>query len=504
MPRATFRLALLLTAPLLAALPNAWAQSPAPPQAQPEQQAQPTTPQEKPTQAGAPTSEQGFWNRGTLFGDPLGLRAWLASKGIALQIQETSEVFGNVHGGARRDVVYEGVTQASVGFDFEKLGLWKGGSVLISALQIHGRGASTNLVGGPPVNVVSNIEATRSTRLYDAYFEQRLFGDRVSFRIGQVRADDEFLLSQYGAGGTAEDPNGYAFANANTLFINGTFGLPALQNSDLLSGGPAYPLATPGARLRVRPTPEITLLAAVFDGNPGGTGIGLDPQARNRNGLLFPTRDGVLAFVEAQYALFQAKDAPWLPGTYRVGAWFHNGGYADARFAANGRSLADPAGGGVPLRHHGNHGFYGMFDQLMLQTGESRDQAIGVFARVMGAPDDRNLLGFYVNGGLTWKGPIPGREADSLGFGVAHAVYSDRTRGLDRDVGAFDPSGFHPVRNNETVFELSYQYQAAGWLTVQPDAQWILNPGGGVPDPLAPSRRLRDAFLVGLRAAVTF
>ena len=443
-----------------------------------------------------------LWSRSTLFGDPGGLRSGLAARGISFQLQEISEVLGNVSGGVRRGVVYEGVTQTTLGFDLEKLGLWRGGSVLISALQIHGRGASVNLLGNP-IHSVSGIEATRATRLYDAYFEQKLFGGRVSIRIGRMRADDEFLISQYGPNGGPDDPNAYAFASANALFVNATFGFPALLQNDLLSGGPAFPLAVPGIRLRIQPIPAITLLAAVFNGDPAGPGNG-DPQQRNRGGILFPLRDGILAFAEAQYAVNQAHDAPGLPGTYRVGGWFHNGAYADQRYGADGLSLADPASNGLPRGHRGTYGFYAMFDQMVLQTGKSRDQGIGVFARAMGTPGDRNLINFYLNGGITWKGPIPGRANDSLGFGVAYAVFGGHVRGLDRDVAAFDPSGFHPVRGSETVFELTYQYQATGWMAIQPDIQWIVHPAGGVPDPFNPGRRVRDSLLLGVRTAITF
>ena len=55
----------------------------------------------------------------------------------------------------------------------------------------------------------------------------------MDVKIGQIAADQEIMVTQYGG-----------------LFINATFGWPALPTADLPSGGPAYPLATPGTRLR--------------------------------------------------------------------------------------------------------------------------------------------------------------------------------------------------------------------------------------------------------------
>jgi porin len=46
--------------------------------------------------------------------------------------------------------------------------------------------------------------------------------------------------------------------------------------------------------------------------------------------------------------------------------------------------------------------------------------------------------------------------------------------------------------------------QLTGWWQVQPDFQYIFNPGGGIPNPLAPSRKIGDAAVIGLRTAITF
>ena len=54
------------------------------------------------------------------------------------------------------------------------------------------------------------------------------------------------------------------------------------------------------------------------------------------------------------------------------------------------------------------------------------------------------------------------------------------------------------------MLELTYQAQFAPWLQVQPTAQYVFNPLGGVPDPVNPAHRLRDALVLGVRTGVTF
>jgi porin len=62
----------------------------------------------------------------------------------------------------------------------------------------------------------------------------------------------------------------------------------------MTSGGPAYPLATPGERLAVKPTDQLTVLAAVFSGDPAGKDYNDVPQACNRHGTTFSFSGGSL------------------------------------------------------------------------------------------------------------------------------------------------------------------------------------------------------------------
>ena len=43
-----------------------------------------------------------------------------------------------------------------------------------------------------------------------------------------------------------------------------------------------------------------------------------------------------------------------------------------------------------------------------------------------------------------------------------------------------------------------------GWWQLQPDFQYVFNPSGGIANPNAPSRRVADAAVVGLRTAISF
>jgi len=143
---------------------------------------------------------------------------------------------------------------------------------------------------------------------------------------------------------------------------------------------------------------------------------------------------------------------------------------------------------------------YGVIDQMLWRGAQS---SASVFVRGGFSPSDRNLLSWYVDGGVGFKGLFPGRADDTLTLGVAHSKISKDAAALDQDTLALDGPPY-PIRNAETVFELSYIAQLAPWWTLQPDIQYIVRPGGNVPDPIDPTRTVENAFVIGVRTTITF
>lgn len=433
-------------------------------------------------QTEAETPDQ-LWQRATLTGDWGGLRSSLQDLGIKFGLQEQGELWANLAGGARRGVVYTGLTTGSVTVDLEKLAGWSGATFFVNAYQIHGRGPSANLVGN--FQAVSNLEATRDTKLYQLWIEQQLLGGRLIVRIGQEGANDQMMNTQYGA-----------------LFLNSSFGFPALTAIDLPSGAPNYPLATPFVRGEFHATDAFTVTAAVFNGDPAPPGSG-DPQLRDRGGTAFRLNDHVLAVGEIWYSVNPGPgDAAGLPGTYKLGAWYHSGHFADQLLDTTGRSLANPAGSGVPRSHSTGFAVYGIVDQMIWSKSGSKDRGIGVFLLVIGAPEAFNLTNVFIAGGLNWKGPFAGRENDAFGFGVSYLGISPATRRFGSDVVAFTGVG-SPYRGSETVVEATYQYQVAPWWSLQPDVQVVVNPGAGIPSSVSKGP-LKDAVIGGIRATIVF
>ncbi len=452
----------------------------------------------------SPATPDGLWQRSNLLGDIGGVRPFLDTYGVSFGVLETSEVLGNVTGGVRRGADYDGLTEMSLGVDTEKAFGWHGGTFNVSALQIHGRNLSADNLS--TLQTASGIEADRATRLWELWYQQAFLDGKFDVKIGQQSLDQEFITSQ-----------------GSSLFINTAMGWPALPSLDLYAGGPAYPLSSLGVRLRAQPADTITVLGGAFDDNPPGGPFTDDSPLRGaeRSGTRFNTGTGALFIGEIQYALNPPSSgvpqtgapapgqlvtqppAPGLPGVYKLGAYYDTGAYPDQRFDSAGLSLANPASSGSHLMRHGNFGIYGVMDQVIWRPDPQGARALGVFARIMGGPGDRNVLNFALNAGITLKAPIAGRDNDTIGLGYGLARISNAASDLDNDINGFSQAAI-PIRSSEHFIELMYLAQLAPWWTVQPDLQYVFRPGGGIANPLVPDQRIQNELVLGLRTGVTF
>jgi porin len=365
---------------------------------------------------------------------------------------------------------------------------WEGGTVHFNTFAIHGRGLSRYNLGN--IFTASDIEALSTVRLSEAWYEHN-FGNRVYIRAGQLAADQEFLTSKLAG-----------------LFINGTFGWPGITGVNLPSGGPAYPFAAPGARIKITPTgkEDITLLAAIFDGDPAGPGAD-DPQRRNRFGVNFRLRDPPFIMGEAQFKYGSVKDGSLPPGTIKFGVWEHLGRFNDLRLSVEGISTADPSSSGIPLVRRGNNGIYGVVNQMIYHVAgaEEEEKGVGIFTRVSGSPADRNLMSFYIDAGVNFTGMLPGRPDDAFGLAGAYGRISPNASLLDQETNFFNMA-FGPVRKYEALIEATYQAQIMTGWSIQPNFQYIFHPGGNIPNPNDPTgaNAIHNAAVVGLRSTIKF
>ena len=98
-------------------------------------------------------------------------------------------------------------------------------------------------------------------------------------------------------------------------------------------------------------------------------------------------------------------------------------------------------------------------------------------------------MAFYFDTGLTYKGLIPTRDGDTFGVAFAYAKLSSGAlqQGSSESAGGLGA---------EMALEATYLTQITKWLSLQPDLQFIINPGG--------NKGLSNALVIGGRLSITF
>jgi len=381
------------------------------------------------TSACCDSGECGVLQRDFLLGSWDGKRSALEEKGLSFELVYTGELATNHEGGLKRGSVYLGNVDLTATVDTEKAGLWKGGTFFVYLLNNHGGGPTQDYIGD--LQTASNIEAPNATRLYELWYEHRFEGESpLSLLVGQHDMNSEFNVTEYGG-----------------LFLNSSFGI----GSDISLNTPVsiFPLAAPAVRLKWEPTETSYLMAAAYDGYPGDPSHDKDPSDWH-----ISSNDGAMTILEIGHNHSEEKEEGVLPSTWKAGLWYNTDEFED---------VADTDGSGNPVEHSGNYGAYLLIDQKVFS--DEKGGEMGVFLQAGGTPDDRNLVDFYLGGGIHYQGLIPGRGEDVFGLAVARASISDK---LGRNSA---------MESHETTVELTYRAQITPWLAVQPDLQFIRNPG---------------------------
>lgn len=422
--------------------------------------------------------------RETLTGDWGGLRTELASKGVDITVNYIGEGLRVVSGGIKRSNSYQGQIELSIDTDLEKAFGWKGGKFHVTAYNLHNKGGIIAEKSGS-ISDPSNISGLRSNRLFTLWLEQNFLDDRLSIRAGQLAADEEFFTSP-----TAEG------------LINGTFGWASLLSENMTQGGPAYPLTSPGLRLKLQPTENLTAMVGLFSDYPAGRQCLSEPQECNRHGFKFSRKGSPLWVGELQYGINQGEDSHNLAGVYKIGAWYSRNMFDDMYYGLNKSgatvSIHNPAMD-KPFQHKGNWGVYGVVDQTVWN---SNSRSMSVFLRGGLSPKNRNLVSYYADAGLGFKGLISGRPDDTLTIGVAYTKISPEARNADRYASHFTNTSYI-ARNSEIAYELNYAAQITPWLTLQPNLQYIVRPNGGQ-NPTNADNKIKRAIIAGLRTTIVF
>lgn len=356
------------------------------------------------------------------------------SEGFTLETSVTGDFIKNMKGGINTDFTYIGMEDLAISLDFEAMGLWNGGSLFFHGLNAHGRSPSYEIVGD--MQVTSNIDAGDYTGFYQYYLQQN-FG-RSSIILGQHDLNSEFVGSEYGG-----------------TFINSSFGIaPSISLNIPVS---IYPLAALAFIYKYENPNRVCYKFGVYDGDPG------DPESNRYN--LQPnisSSEGLLAISEIEFYRFINN----LPENIKIGGYYHTSEFTDYNDTL--------------ITQKGNYGGYVVSDLVLWSGFNHPDSYLGAFVQGGIAPSNINQVNYYLGGGIHLNGMLPQRFNDAFGLAFAYANISNAYRQND-----------NTIENGETALEFTYKIHVFEHYSIQPNLQYVINPGA--------DRTIDDALVATIR-----
>jgi porin len=389
-----------------------------------------------------------------LFGDWGGLRPILEESGVIPRLTLVTDVAGNPSGGRSQGATAPSSVELSLFFDLDKIFGLNDGSIFTSFSERWGDSLSENYIGN--VFSTQQIFGFQTFRVIDVSYQQKLFDDRLELRLGRFATTDDFLVSPYN----------YGFMS--NAFCGNPFGI--LLDAP---GMTAY-TGTWAALAKVNLTARSYVMAGVYNGDPA-------IRANSYHGVDLSLNGPPFAIAEVGYQINGLPGDNQLLGNYKLGAW-----YDDAQFT-NFES---------GVKTLGSWGFYGLFDQVLVPFGSpGSNRGFGIFGSVTVAPDsDIQKLPLFFTAGVSARGLFDARPRDAVGLAVATGYFSEALQRAQQNGQLPGPPG---GQDYETVIELTYRFDLRnGALFIQPDLQYIIQPGG--------TSRIDNALVLGAQLGINF
>jgi len=407
--------------------------------------------------ADAPSSFSGdMAARSRLAGDWGGLRDSLASKGITLDVDLLATPMAVVSGGRGSGADTWSNIDYTLNIDTEKLGLWKGGVIHVSADT--GLGSMNSKAGSIIVlNAATLIPGPdeRATVLMNATLTQS-FGDKVAIAVGKfntfLQGEQEF------------------YGNYSTQFLNGAFNFPVTteQVPQSAFGGGVILQPTPDLNLSVYAldpggTPDSNALGEAFDHGvmvTGGVQWTIHPFQRvghqgigfnwsNENRLSLQQDPSNLAYLLVQNDFPRLGDAGPVLAQY-VYRFFPGLVTPDQPANTKNRSWSV------------NYAF----DQYLWQPAGDSAHGVGMFFSFGASDGNPNPVQYAYLAGVGGKGVGAARPDDSFGVGLARTEFSTSFIPFIRKALGLG-------LNHEDAFEAYYNLAVTPWFTVSADVQVV-------------------------------
>ncbi|MGY0556983.1 carbohydrate porin [Lysobacter sp. A421] len=402
-----------------------------------------------------------------LLGDWDGARGRLADTGITFDIGYDSELAHNFSGGERQITRHADQWKFGTDLDLEKLWGWNGASFQV--VMTHRSGNDLGSDAGIGNNQLLQEVYGRGQTWHLTVFalEQSFLANRLQWRIGRMTVGGDF-------------------AAFSCDFQNLTFcgSQPGNLVGDYWVNWPTSQWAT---RLKLDISKQMYLQVGAYQVNPKY----IDDQYARENGWKLDFPGGTTgALVPLEFGWLPTTDGR--PGSYKIGLWYDTSGGPDLFLDTRHQPLAITSG--APLHRDARYGGYINVEQQI--SGDSGQSGATVFLNATQADRATAATDRQIALGVQYAGPF-GREQDTVGFAIGATHPNGRAadhQQLHNQLHPEDPGLV--LDGNEYAAELIYAWRPIPGLTLRPNLQYVVHPGG--------SSRNSDALVVGLKSSLVF
>lgn len=367
-----------------------------------------------------------------------------AEPGLEAGVRYVADALANVDGGLREGSAWVDYLELAAGLDVGRyLGAGNLG-VFASVVNTNAATFSDRYVGD--AMIVSNIDSAHALRVLEAWVDWG-FDPR---RFGSVRAGLYDLNSEFDTG------------EARGLFLNSAYGMGQELAQSGRNGPSVYPVTALAARVAWSPRDPWLLKFAVVDGVPGR------PSGTHRSRWHLSTSEGALCIGEVTTSAGPLTQLS-------LGHW---------RYTAAFERLRPGRRGGDAAFAHDNRGTYLTAEFAPEGPAPEHGPRWRAFIRAGEANDRINVFERHVAAGVVVGWPWPQPRGSELGLAVSEARVGAGHRAAR--LAAADPAGRY-----ERNVELTWRVPLGDHVVLQPDLQYVVNPGA--------ERRIPDAWVAGLR-----
>ncbi|MGE9295057.1 MAG: carbohydrate porin [Puniceicoccales bacterium] len=429
-----------------------------------------------------------FWDnvadRKYLFGDWFGVRDDLAANGISVTLSFVTNLAGNPVGGMSRGFTETDSTGLNVAVDFGTLAGLDGLTGFVSTAYRQGTSLAQRRIGSAVS--VQQVYGGQTFHLVNLYLAQTLFDNHLHLKAGRIAQFDDFshdfAFGYYMNNGFDGQPVGFFFQGPFTAYPVTTWGAIAKWGMPLDEDQGVYAFAgVYGADTEVG------------DNRYHGTDFSFDFN-RGANVMVevgYKRNWGMKAVAEGALATKAA-----------IGGWWFTGDFPVNSLNQNRPATKEGIGGFYYLLHQGLYREKHPVEtppESQLEGGETYwgqtdvlrtvEQGLFVFATGQFAGASTSQFDVFVNFGAYYRGLLPGRDEDVLALGYYHGYFSD-------ELFASQVANNAPPQSYEAALELGYRCNITDYFYVQPNIQYVMNPGG--------TGRIDDALVLGAQIEVDF